>query len=185
MFNIRKLFSGKPAHAPRTSSRPRVTKTDTDAAAAVASAMEVKRQLGLVLRDTLLHAGMLSSEYGYKVLVTYGDSAKNVLVVNLQRPLPGGLEKQAAAERLLVLLARAKGLRVGAVYWRVSSMVGAATASQLSLADAAAAVREVPLRGSREDELLASNPSLRDGFADTVAATPRRPADSDLMPLLP
>lgn len=179
----------------RTASRG----TSTPARPASLSASDIKRHLAAALQDTMLHAGVLSAEYTFKVLTTVGDQTKNVLVVNLTRPLEGGLEKQAAAERLIRLIAKQRNnLNVTAVYWRVASLVESTSAATQEFAIATAAVRAQPQKHKPAPARAAATgydrpyeerrPRFYDdepGYQETRNDFERtRPADSDLMGLV-
>lgn len=142
----------------------------------------VKKYMQAAVQDTMLNAGLLNAEYSVKVLTTYGDKSKLVLVINLKKHLPGGLEQMASAEKLIGLLSRARhGLEVAGVYWRVEPMIGAASHSVMgnslpkAVRDTSAAT--LPL-AARLPKFYDDEPGYKpDDFP------PTRPADSDLMGL--
>lgn len=142
----------------------------------------VKKYMQQAVQDTMVNAGLLNAEYSVKVLTTYGDKTKLVLVINLKKHMPGGLEQMAAAERLIGLLSKARHqLEVAGVYWRVEPMVGAA-GSSVQIASLPKAVRDtsaasLPL-SARLPKFYDDEPGYK---PDDFPAT--RPADSDLMGL--
>lgn len=194
--SFKRAFGGKQSARPHRAPRSSATSASKRAPmAAVAPkhpqlrGSDIKRVLGEVLQDTMLHAGLLSAEYSLKVLTTVGDQGKHVMVVNLTRAMPGGLEQMASAERLIALLASSRfGLEVTAVYWRVASLVAAVPSGALGAVAASmrAAAKPAPVQAL---PLEARRPRFYDdepGYQDPKTEFPRtRPADSDLMGLFP
>lgn len=128
--------------------------------------MERRELLYAVIREAMVHAGVLTASYSFKVLSLEPQGGRYIIMVDLARDLAMESRRQTEVEKQIVLHAKAQhDIQVSAIYWRVNDRLkGMAPKAAV----AAALVKTVPrFEPIGADEVAALRQALAVGMAAT------------------
>ncbi|MBI3532949.1 MAG: hypothetical protein HY068_10875 [Burkholderiales bacterium] len=128
--------------------------------------MERRELLYAVIREAMVHAGVLTASYTFKVLSLEPQGGRYIIMVDLARDLALESPRQTEVEKQIVLHAKAQhNIQVSAIYWRVNDRLKGMAPK------AVAPVKTVPrFEPIGADEVAALRHALAVGMAATQAS---------------
>lgn len=128
--------------------------------------MERRELLYAVIREAMVHAGVLTASYSFKVLSLEPQGGRYIIMVDLARDLALESRRQGEVEKQIVLHAKAQhDIQVSAIYWRVNDRLKGMAPKAPA---AASAVKTTPrFEPIGADEVAALRQALAVGMAAT------------------
>lgn len=126
--------------------------------------MERRELLYAVIREAMVHAGVLTASYSFKVLSLEPQGGRYIIMVDLARDLALESRRQTELEKQIVQHAKAQhDIQVSAIYWRFNDRLkGAAPKTTVVPAPAKPVPRFEPIGA---DEVAALRHALAAGMA--------------------
>lgn len=130
-----------------------------------------------VVRESMVRAGVLSSNFSFKVLATDPRGQKFIVMMNLARDFGGEILQLAEIETMICEAARARhNITVSAVYWRAEEVAPAARVNLTEQKDLPPATPGNKFEPVHADEVAALRRALADGggaVATLLSAAPK------------